>query len=108
MNYLTHQLLYAEETDYIKNELEKENQSWEDGKNTAGSHAAEVKNNLQLKRKSDISKKLSLLIKEKILKNTLVKSFTLAKHIQKNLTSNNWIQLNDYDLKKYIELAKSH
>jgi PKHD-type hydroxylase len=81
MNYLTHQLLNAEETDYIKNELEKENQSWEDGKNTAGSHAAEVKNNLQLKRKSDISKKLSLLIKEKILKNTLVKSFTLAKHI---------------------------
>ena len=81
MNYLTHQLLNAEETDHIKNELEKENQSWEDGKNTAGSHAAEVKNNLQLKRKSDISKKLSLLIKEKILNNTLVKSFTLAKHI---------------------------
>ena len=81
MNYLSHQLLNAEETDYIKKELEKENQSWEDGKNTAGSHAAEVKNNLQLKRKSDISKKLSLLIKEKILKNTLVKSFTLAKHI---------------------------
>ena len=81
MNYLTHQLLNAEETDYIKNELEKENQSWENGKNTAGSHAAEVKNNLQLKRKSDISKKISLLIKEKILKNTLVKSFTLAKHI---------------------------
>ena len=81
MNYLTHQLLNAEETDYIKKELQKDNQSWEDGKNTAGSHAAEVKNNLQLKRKSDISKKLSLLIKEKILKNTLVKSFTLAKHI---------------------------
>ena len=81
MNYLTHQLLNAEETDYIKKELERENQSWEDGKNTAGSHAAEVKNNLQLKRKSDISKKLSLLIKEKILNNTLVKSFTLAKHI---------------------------
>ena len=81
MNYLTHQLLNAKETDYIKKELEKENQSWENGKNTAGSHAAEVKNNLQLKRKSDISKKLSLLIKEKILNNTLVKSFTLAKHI---------------------------
>ena len=81
MNYLTHQLLNAEETDYIKKELEKENQSWEDGKNTAGSHAAQVKNNLQLKRKSDISKKLSHLIKQKILNNALVKSFTLAKHI---------------------------
>ena len=81
MNYLTHQLLNAKETDYIKKELEKENQSWEDGKNTAGSRAAQVKNNLQLKRKSDISKKLSLLIKEKILNNALIKSFTLAKHI---------------------------
>ena len=81
MNYLTHQLLNVKETDYIKKELEKENQSWEDGKNTAGSHAAQVKNNLQLKRKSDISKKLSLLIKEKILNNALIKSFTLAKHI---------------------------
>ena len=81
MNYLTHQLLNAEEIDSIKKELEKENQNWEDGKNTAGSHAAKVKNNLQLKRKSDISKRLSLLIKQKILNNDLVKSFTLAKHI---------------------------
>ena len=81
MNYLTHQLLNTEEIDFIKKELEKENQGWEDGKNTAGSHAAKVKNNLQLNRKSDISKKLSLLIKQKILNNALVKSFTLAKYI---------------------------
>jgi PKHD-type hydroxylase len=81
MNYLTHELLNAEEIDSIKKELEKENQGWEDGKNTAGSHAAKVKNNLQLKRKSDTSKKLSLKIKQKILNNALVKSFTLAKHI---------------------------
>ena len=81
MNYLTHQLLNAEELDSIKKELEKDNQDWEDGKNTAGSHAAKVKNNLQLNRKSNISKKLSLLIKQKILNNPLVKSFTLAKHI---------------------------
>ena len=81
MNYLTHQLLNAEETDYVEKELKKENQGWEDGKNTAGSHASIVKNNLQLKRKSDISKKLSLLITQKILNNALVKSFTLVKHI---------------------------
>jgi len=81
MNYLTHQLLNAEETDYIKKELEKENQSWEDGKNTAGSHASKVKNNLQLNRKSDVSKELSLLIKKKILDDNLIKSFTLPKHI---------------------------
>ena len=35
-----------------------------------------------------------------------IRGVTLAKHIQKNLTSNNWIPINDYDLKKYIELTK--
>ena len=35
-----------------------------------------------------------------------IRGVTLVKHIQKKLTSNNWIQLNDYDLKKYIELTK--
>jgi len=64
MNYLTQQLLNAEEITFIKKEL-REAQSWEDGKNTAGSHASKVKNNLQLMRTSDISKKLSLLIKKR-------------------------------------------
>ena len=81
MNYLTHQLLNAEEINFIVKELEQENKSWEDGKKTAGSHASIVKNNLQLKRTSDISKKLSLLIKQKILNNDLIKSFTLPKNI---------------------------
>ena len=36
-----------------------------------------------------------------------IKGVTLAKHIQNNLTSNNWIPINDYDLKKYVELATS-
>jgi len=81
MNYLTHQLLNAEEINLIKKELEKVHQGWEDGKKTAGSHASIVKNNLQLKRTSDISKKLSSLIKQKILNNDLIKSFTLPKHI---------------------------
>ena len=81
MNYLTHQLLNAEEIVFIKKELEKEKQGWEDGKNTAGTHAAKEKNNLQLNRKSDLSKKLSLLVKQKILNDDLIKSFTLPKHI---------------------------
>ena len=81
MNYLTHQLLNAEEINFIEKELEQENQGWEDGKKTAGSHASIVKNNLQLKRKTDISEKLSLLIKQKILNNDLIKSFTLPKNI---------------------------
>ena len=81
MNYLTHQLLNAEEINFIEKELEQEIKGWEDGKKTAGSHASIVKNNLQLKRTSDISKKLSLLIKQKILNNDLIKSFTLPKNI---------------------------
>ena len=81
MNYLTQQLLNAEEITFINKELEKENKDWEDGKNTAGSHASKVKNNMQLKRNSDVSQKLSLLIKKKILKDELIKSFSLPKHI---------------------------
>ena len=80
MNYLTHQLLNAKEINLIKKELAEANQDWEDGKNTAGSHASKVKNNLQLKRQSDISKKLSTLVKKKLLNNDLIKSFTLPKH----------------------------
>ena len=81
MNYLTHQLLNAEEINFIEKELEQENHVWEDGKKTAGSHASIVKNNLQLQRTSDISKKLSSLVKQKILNDDLIKSFTLAKHV---------------------------
>ena len=45
MNYLTRQLLNAEEINFIERELEQENQGWEDGKKTAGSHASILKNN---------------------------------------------------------------
>ncbi len=81
MNYLTHQLLNAKEISLIKKELGQEIHNWVDGKNTAGSHASKVKNNLQLRRQSDISKKLSSLIKKKILNEDLIKSFTLPKNI---------------------------
>ena len=37
-----------------------------------------------------------------------IRGVSLAKEIQKNLTSKNWLLINNYDLKKYIELAKSH
>ena len=80
MNYLTHQLLNAKEINLVKKELDEAIQDWEDGKNTAGSHASKVKNNLQLKRQSDISKKLSNIVKKKLLNNELIKSFTLPKH----------------------------
>ena len=81
MNYLTHQILNSEELEILRKNLDKENLFWEDGKQTAGKHAADVKNNLQLKRDSNISKKFSELIVKKILSNELIKSFALPKKI---------------------------
>jgi len=81
MNYLNHQLLNFEELDLLKKNIEKKNLQWDNGKKTAGKHAAKVKNNLQLNRESDISKKYTRLISEKILSNNLIKSFTLPKKV---------------------------
>ena len=81
MNYLIHQLLNTEELKLLKINLDKSALNWEDGKKTAGKQAAKVKNNLQLKRDSEISKKFSQLIIKKILNNDLAKSFALPKKI---------------------------
>ena len=81
MNYLTCPLLNDGDIKTITKDLINLNENWEDGKKTAGKHAAAVKNNLQLNRKSDISKKYSAFIMRKILSNPLIKSFSLAKKI---------------------------
>ena len=80
MNYLTHQLLNAEEIKSIKKEIE-ETQYWEDGKKTAGTHASIVKNNLQLNRNTEVSKKNAQIVNNKILSSQLIKSFSLPKRI---------------------------
>ena len=81
MNYLTCSLLNSKDIKTIVKDLIISNDNWEDGKKTAGKHAALVKNNLQLNRKSDISQKYSAFILKKILSNPLIKSFSLAKKI---------------------------
>ena len=81
MNYLITPLLNDEEISILKNKLNAKSKYWEDGKKTAGSHAAQVKNNLQLNRKSEISQNLSKFITNKILSNQLIKSFALPKNI---------------------------
>ena len=81
MNYLICPLLNDEEIKIFKKQLNENNSHWEDGKKTAGSHAAQVKYNLQLKRNSEISKNLSKFISNKILSNPLIKSFSLPKKI---------------------------
>ena len=81
MNYLTSQLLIHEELETINKNLKIQKDLWEDGKKTAGSYASKVKNNLQLNRNSELSKKYAELIKRKILSNQLIKSFALPKLI---------------------------
>ena len=81
MNYLTHQLLIKEEIEGLIKNLNKDKNSWEDGKKTAGSHASKVKKNLQLDRDSETSKKFSHLIRKKILSTPIIKSFALPKII---------------------------
>ena len=87
MNYLTHQLLNSEELEIININLSKEGLFWENGKKTAGKQAALEKNNLQLRRDSDLSKKFSNLITKKILSNELIKSFALPKKVHGTIFS---------------------
>ena len=87
MNYLTHPLLNSEELEILITNLNKEEFLWEDGKQTAGKHAAKVKNNLQLKRDSALSKKFSRLITKKILSNELIKSFAIPKRVHGTIFS---------------------
>tara|TARA_B100001989_G_C24528911_1_gene460377 strand:- start:100 stop:765 length:666 start_codon:yes stop_codon:yes gene_type:complete len=87
MNYLTHQLLNPKEIKLINAALSQSELPWEDGKKTAGNHAAKVKNNRQLDRGSLISKKYAGLIEKKILNNILIKSFALPKRIHGTMFS---------------------
>ena len=87
MNYLIHQILNSEELEILRKNLDKEDLFWEDGKQTAGKHAAEVKNNLQLKKDESLSKKFSGLIIKRILSNDLIKSFALPRKIHGTMFS---------------------
>ena len=81
MNYLTCPLLTYEEIKTLKENLSSNDSDWEDGKKTAGSLASKVKNNLQLSRNSDSSKKNADFIVKKLLTSTLIKSFALPRKI---------------------------
>ena len=77
MEYLTHSLLDKSEALEIVKQLKADNSSWQDGKKTAGSLAAKIKNNFQLDKSSNISKEIKELVVTKIISNPLIKSFTL-------------------------------
>ena len=77
MEYLTHSLLDKSETLEIIQRLKTETSSWQDGKKSAGSLAAKIKNNFQLDKSSRISNEIKDLIVSKMISDPLVKSFTL-------------------------------
>ena len=77
MEYLTHSLLDKSKALQITEKLKTENAPWEDGKKTAGSHAAKIKNNFQLDKSSKISEEIKDLVIKKIVSDPLVKSFAL-------------------------------
>ena len=95
MEYLTHPLLSKSEVLQITQKLKEEDSCWQDGKKTAGSQAAKIKNNYQLDRNSTISIELKDIIIDKITSNPLVKSFTLPNLIHgimftKSITGNGY------------------
>tara|TARA_B100000575_G_C23063890_1_gene612537 strand:+ start:990 stop:1241 length:252 start_codon:yes stop_codon:yes gene_type:complete len=61
----------------------------------------------RLEEKGVLKPYLSTINGQKYLYMKEIKGVTLARHIQNNLTSNNWVQVNDYDLHLYVELASS-
>ena len=77
MEYLTHSLIDKSEAFEIVKKLKAEKSSWQDGKKTAGSHAAKIKNNFQLDKRSRTSNEIKDLVVKKIISNPLIKSFTL-------------------------------
>ena len=77
MEYLTHSLIERPDTLRIVQRLKTESSSWQDGKKTAGSHAAGIKRNSQLDKESKFSLETKDFIINKIISNPLLKSFTL-------------------------------
>ena len=81
MEYLTHELISAGRTEELAEFICKDKSAWQDGKKTAGSQAAKVKNNFQLDRDSKTSKEASSQVISKIVEDQLLKSFCLPRKI---------------------------
>ena len=81
MDYLTHTLFDESKAKRIVEKLRINKTYWQEGKETAGSHAAKVKKNLQLKRESAVAIELSEHIVDLITKDQLLKSFCLPRRV---------------------------
>ncbi len=81
MDYLIQELFDSSSNKDLIQRLKSDQSGWEDGKKTAGTHAAQVKNNLQLARESRQAIESSQEIIKKITTDQLLKSFTLPKRV---------------------------
>ena len=62
----------------------------------------------RLEQKGILKPYLSTINGQKYLYMKRIKGKTLAQHIRNNLTSNNWVEVNDYDLNLYLKLTNSN
>jgi len=81
MDFLVHKLLDCSQAKSCIQSIQEDQDLWESGKKTAGSHASLVKNNLQLKRDSEIAVRNSTAISKAIRSNELIKSFSLPRKV---------------------------
>ena len=81
MDYLIHTLLNKAQTKLFIEQITSDSAHWEEGKKTAGSHAAKVKQNIQLEKNSKIAIKSSEQIIDLIAKDKLLKSYCLPKKV---------------------------
>ena len=79
MDYLIHQLIDSQVAQDLTNKILVKESDWLDGKKTAGSQAAKVKNNLQLNKDSKISIDVTNEVVECLSSEALIKSFCLPK-----------------------------
>ena len=81
MDFLVHKLIDSSQAKNCIESIQEDQSLWESGKKTAGSYASLVKNNLQLKRDSEIALRNSTVVSKAIRSNELIKSFTLARKV---------------------------
>ena len=81
MDYLTHTLIEEAKAKSLVKKLLTDHSAWQNGKGTAGSHAAKVKKNKQLNKNSELAIESSQDLIRIITKDQLIKSFCLPKRV---------------------------
>ena len=87
MDYIVVELFDKETALSMRDSIYADKDNWFDGKKTAGGHARKVKNNFQLSSDSEAYKNVTNNVVTKLIKNTLVKSYTIPKKIHSTILS---------------------